>query len=271
MLSVQTATMSPLARLHQWDALILNRVFQGVRYRQKLTHVMATVSRTGDGPLYAVTAMAVWLAEIPRADAFCLTLILAFAIERPIYYLLKNSFKRNRPEQVVPGVIAVVVPADQFSFPSGHTSAAFCFATIAGVLFTGSLNPLFIWATAVGVSRVVLAVHFPCDVLAGAMVGSAIALISGLLLGTGGWAAEHSNFAASIQKLLDFLLNGIAQRALFGSAGTDEMLHRTSDCQPLHCGNSLLQNSEAYLKFLLSGCPLQCSIGGAIHRGCHFF
>jgi len=184
MLTIQTASMSPLARLHQWDALILNRVFQGVRYRQKLTQVMATVSRTGDGPLYAMTAMAVWLADIPGADAFCLTLMLAFAIERPTYYLLKNCFKRNRPEQVVPGVIAVVAPADQFSFPSGHTSAAFCFATIASILFAGSLNPLFIWASAVGLSRVVLAVHFPCDVLAGATVGSTIALIAGLLLGT---------------------------------------------------------------------------------------
>ena len=184
MLALQTAPMSPLARLHQWDALVLNRVFQGVRYRHKLTQVMAAVSRTGDGPLYAIIAMAVWLAELPGADAFCFTLMLAFAIERPTYYLLKNSFKRNRPEQVVPGVIAVVVPADQFSFPSGHTSAAFCFATIASVLFAGSFNPLFIWATAIGLSRVVLAVHFPCDVLAGAMVGSSIALFSGLLLGT---------------------------------------------------------------------------------------
>ena len=176
--------MGPLARLHQWDALILNRVFQGVRSRQRLTQLMAGVSRTGDGPLYAVTATAVWLAEIPGAEAFCLTLLLAFTIERPVYFLLKNSCKRNRPEKVVPGVIAVVVPADQFSFPSGHTSAAFCFATIAGILFVGSLNPIFMWAAAIGLSRIVLAVHFPCDILAGAMIGSAIALLSGQVLGT---------------------------------------------------------------------------------------
>ena len=170
--------MSPLARLHQWDALILNRVFQGVRYRQRLTHVVATVSRTGDGPLYAVTAIAVWLADIPGAEGFCFALLLAFAIERPVYYLLKNSFKRNRPAQVVPGVIAVVVPADQFSFPSGHTSAAFCFATVAGMLLAGSYNPVFLWAAAIGLSRIVLAVHFPCDVMAGAIIGSTIAAIS---------------------------------------------------------------------------------------------
>jgi undecaprenyl-diphosphatase len=184
MVQPHTAEMGPLAKLHQWDVLILNRVFQGTRYRQKLTQVMAAVSRTGDGPLYVMIAAAVWFAELPRAQAFCSTLILAFAIERPLYFLLKNSLKRNRPEQVVPGVSAVVVPADQFSFPSGHTSAAFCFATIAGILLLGPYNPFFLWATAIALSRVVLAVHFPCDVIAGAMIGSAIAAISGFLVGT---------------------------------------------------------------------------------------
>ena len=176
--------MGPLARLHQWDALVLNMVFQGVRYRHRVTQFMATVSRTGDGPLYGVAAIAVWLADIPSAERFCAALLLAFAIERPIYYLLKNSFKRNRPAQVVPGVIAVVVPADQFSFPSGHTSAAFCFATVAGMVLAGSCNPVFIWAAAIGLSRIVLAVHFPCDVLAGAIIGSTVGMISSGLVST---------------------------------------------------------------------------------------
>jgi undecaprenyl-diphosphatase len=170
--------MGPLARLQQWDSLILNRVFQGVRYRQRLTRVMTRVSRTGDGPLYIVIGVAVWLADIPRAEAFCLALILAFAIERPFYFLLKIGLKRNRPEQVMPGIKAAVVPADQFSFPSGHTSAAFCFATIAGLLLAGPHNPFFLWASAIGLSRIILAVHFPCDVMAGAIIGSTIATIS---------------------------------------------------------------------------------------------
>ena len=154
-----------------------------VRYRQRLTQVMATVSRTGDGPLYGVAAIAVWLADISSAERFCAALLLAFAIERPIYYLLKNSFKRNRPAQVVPGVIAVVVPADQFSFPSGHTSAAFCFATVAGMLLAGSCNPVLMGGRYC-LSRIVLAVHFPCDVLAGAIIGSTVGTISSGLLST---------------------------------------------------------------------------------------
>ena len=71
MVQPQTVEMAPLAKLHQWDVLILNRVFQVTRYRQKLTQVMATVSRTGDGPLYVIIAAAVWFADAPRAQAFC--------------------------------------------------------------------------------------------------------------------------------------------------------------------------------------------------------
>ena len=184
MLVLHHSLMAPLSRLHQWDVLILNRVFQGVRYRQQLTKIAETISRTGDGPLYVVLAIVMWFTKIPEAHSFCLTLALAFAIERPLYFLIKNSFKRNRPERVVPGIKAVVVPADQFSFPSGHTSAAFCFATTAGMLFVSSYNPFFLWAAGIGLSRIILAVHFPGDVMAGAMIGSVIATISGLLLST---------------------------------------------------------------------------------------
>ena len=176
--------MTPLARLQQWDVLILNRIFQGVRRRQRLKQIAAIISRTGDGPLYVVIAMAGWITQIPQAQSFCLTLALAFAIERPLYFLIKKGFRRNRPEQIVPGIKGVVVPADHFSFPSGHTSAAFCFATTAGILLVGSYNPFFFWAASIGLSRIVLAVHFPGDVMAGAIIGSTIAMISGILVST---------------------------------------------------------------------------------------
>ena len=145
--------MTPLARLQQWDVLILNRIFQGVRRRQRLKQIAAIISRTGDGPLYVVIAMAGWITQIPQAQSFCLTLALAFAIERPLYFLIKKGFRRNRPEQIVPGIKGVVVPADQFSFPSGHTSAAFCFATTAGILLVGSSSPFFFSAASRGLSR----------------------------------------------------------------------------------------------------------------------
>ena len=49
--------------------------------------------------------------------------------------MLKNGFKRNRPQDALTHFTSVIVPHDQFSFPSGHTSAAFLMATLGGVCF----------------------------------------------------------------------------------------------------------------------------------------
>jgi undecaprenyl-diphosphatase len=66
-------------------------------------------------------------------------------------------------------------PPCDFSFPSGHTSAAFVSALVLGMLFTGPFSTvLIIFALIVGISRVYLGVHYPSDVI----VGILIALIS---------------------------------------------------------------------------------------------
>lgn len=54
----------------------------------------------------------------------------AFAIELPLYKLLKNSVKRHRPREALSEIGWRISPSDKFSFPSGHTAAAFFTATL---------------------------------------------------------------------------------------------------------------------------------------------
>ncbi|MCV6604885.1 MAG: phosphatase PAP2 family protein, partial [Porticoccaceae bacterium] len=86
--------------------------------------------------------------------------------------------KRDRPADALPEFKSFITPSDKFSLPSGHTSAAFLMAGILCHLFNPLVWLLYPWACLVGTSRVFLGVHFPTDILAGATMGSSIALMA---------------------------------------------------------------------------------------------
>jgi undecaprenyl-diphosphatase len=115
------------------------------------------------------------------AWSFFLAGLVAFAIELPLYKALKNGIKRHRPCEVLSRVSGRVSPSDQFSFPSGHTAAAFVMATLLSYFFPLMSMPLFTWAILVGFSRIYLGVHYPTDILAGMVIGLLCAL-SGLAI-----------------------------------------------------------------------------------------
>jgi len=137
------------------------------------------VSLSADGPLYVLAGLA--FLAFQHWDVAQL-MALAFLLERTCYKYAKGLFKRNRPPEAIPGFKSVVEPSDRFSFPSGHTSAAFMVASIFTYFYPIAGIVLFPWAVMVGIARVVLGVHFPSDVIAGAFMGVIIFIISTTIL-----------------------------------------------------------------------------------------
>ena len=86
---------------------------------------------------------------------------------------LKFAIDKDRPFVTYPD-IQKLTSAGSPSFPSGHTSEAFATATSLSIAFPKwyVIAPCFIWASAAGYSRMHLGVHYPSDVLVGALIGS---------------------------------------------------------------------------------------------------
>ena len=175
--------MAILATLQQVDTKLFTRVFRQGEQRAVVRSMAKILSHTGDGFLHLALPALLALIGTERLPTYCVLLGSAMFIERLLYFVMKNTLRRRRPQDFVPGFRSIIQASDKFSFPSGHTSAAFCLATTTGIVFGGPFIAMYVWASAVALSRVLLGVHFPGDTLAGAIMGSSIAVFTATQFG----------------------------------------------------------------------------------------
>jgi membrane-associated phospholipid phosphatase len=103
----------------------------------------------------------------------------SIAICGGITFALKYAINRDRPFVTYPD-IKKKSNAGSPSFPSGHTSGSFAMATSVSLAYPKwfIIIPSYTWAGTAGYSRMHLGVHYPSDVLAGALIGSGCAYLS---------------------------------------------------------------------------------------------
>lgn len=92
-----------------------------------------------------------------------------------LYKGLKGKLVRERPYVGLVGIECAMPPLDRYSFPSGHTLHAVLFTVLAIHHVPELALPLVPFAMMVAASRVVLGLHYPTDVIAGATLGAALA------------------------------------------------------------------------------------------------
>jgi undecaprenyl-diphosphatase len=165
-----------LTTIHEFDVTMFSWVM-GRKNRALFTRIGKWISHTGDGFLYAAYGLYLGLNQGTEEHMLLISALLAFSIERPLYFILKNGFRRNRPQEALNGFRSFIIPSDQFSFPSGHTSGAFLMATLISSFYPSLIIPAYFWALSVGLSRIFLGVHFPTDILVGMTMGTTIALL----------------------------------------------------------------------------------------------
>ena len=159
-----------MRRVHRWRAPRWVRLWT----------VCAT--RGGDGWLWYLLGALLLLfggpSRLPAVGAGAL----ASGTGIVVFLGLKRLAARKRPCAIEPHCWATLLPPDQFSFPSGHTITAFAVSVPIVLFYPALLAGLMFCAVSVGISRVLLGMHFLSDVLAGAAIGIALGWAAFLML-----------------------------------------------------------------------------------------
>jgi undecaprenyl-diphosphatase len=169
--------MHLLADLARWD-LAATAGSNRVNRHHGWGLAFAVTSRLGDGWFWYGLA-AVMLGIDGLAALPLVVLLTAAGLSGSLLYkLLKHGIRRPRPCDVH-RMLLTVAPLDRFSFPSGHTLHAVIFSVILTAQMPALAWVVWPFTAMVAASRLVLGLHYPSDVIAGAGIG---ALWAGLAL-----------------------------------------------------------------------------------------
>jgi undecaprenyl-diphosphatase len=138
-------------------------------------YVFRIASRLGDGIVWYLLIVLLPILYGVSALRPAIVMALTGVLGLTLYALLKRVFVRERPFITHASIDLRGAPLDRYSFPSGHTLHAVSFAWQATVHFPELGWVLVPLAALIAGSRVVLGLHYPSDVLAGAAVGAALA------------------------------------------------------------------------------------------------
>jgi undecaprenyl-diphosphatase len=138
----------------------------------------AVISRLGDGVFWYSLMACLPFIYGWSAIRVSMLMVVAGVINLLIYKFLKKVTSRERPcstsSEITPGARLL----DHYSFPSGHTLHAVSFTILAVNAYPELGWMLIPFASLVAMSRVILGLHYPTDVIAGALIGASIASVS---------------------------------------------------------------------------------------------
>lgn len=168
-----------LQRIQTWDEIWCLRINR-VSIHPSIRHTFRLISRLGDGIFWYGLMMFLLVKYQAAALLPVVHMAAAGLVCTVLYKWLKRKTHRPRPFNKQLGISCGIAPLDQFSFPSGHTLHAVAFSVVALSYYPELVWLLLPFTVLVALSRLVLGLHYPSDVLAGIMIG---ATVSGLSLG----------------------------------------------------------------------------------------
>lgn len=167
--------------MHRLDSSLCVAVSHTSQYRL-IRDFFRVISRLGDGVLWYTLMVGILIVKGTEGTFPVIHMLLAGLVGTLLYKWLKGKTLRPRPYEVHQDVWLTGKPLDKFSFPSGHTLHAVVFSLVVLSYYPSLACIIAPFTLMVGLSRVVLGLHYPSDVLAGALIGCLIAGFSFLLI-----------------------------------------------------------------------------------------
>mgnify|MGYP001157089680 CR=1 FL=1 len=143
--------------------------------------IFAFFSKLGDGAAWVLLFITIGLFR-PDAGNLPVVLIGASLVNLGLYKLVKEQTVRNRPCMTWEAITPKEQPLDNYSFPSGHTLHAVT-VTLLVLPVLPLLGLILVPVTVmIMLSRIILGLHYPTDVMVAALIGSLVAFYAGSLV-----------------------------------------------------------------------------------------
>ncbi|MBK1711351.1 phosphatase PAP2 family protein [Rubrivivax gelatinosus] len=140
--------------------------------RPLLVKLLVLCCRLGDAGPWITLCVALAVFGGPTGRHCSLLFAELGLVNLMLYSVLKRGTRRSRPFDQCPGIRACCPVPDRFSFPSGHTLHAVAFGLLLAGFYPAWAPLLALFALLVALARIVLGVHYPSDVAAGAALGA---------------------------------------------------------------------------------------------------
>lgn len=168
--------MNILNSIQNRDKYLLKRINISLNCRF-LDIMMATASYLASKTSLVIVCLFTQLNPDPYISLMGVKCSVALILSTAASQIIKRCVSRIRPFLTINDLNIKKIGIDKYSFPSGHTTAAFTLAVMISLFYPHSSLWLLQLASLVGISRIYLGVHYPTDVLAGVGLGTITSLL----------------------------------------------------------------------------------------------